>query len=42
MFKLILLGFIALLLSGIGGVCGGIIAYKVSGGKINPCLGLPV
>jgi len=40
MFKLILLGFIALLLSGIGGVCGGIIAYKVSGGKINPCLGV--
>jgi oxaloacetate decarboxylase beta subunit len=40
MFKLILLGFIALFLSGVGGICGGIIAYKVSGGKINPCLGI--
>jgi oxaloacetate decarboxylase beta subunit len=40
MFKLILLGFIALFLSGVGGICGGMIAYWVSGGKINPCLGI--
>jgi oxaloacetate decarboxylase beta subunit len=40
MFKLILLGFIALFLSGVGGILGGLIAYKVSGGKINPALGV--
>jgi len=40
MFKLILLGFVALFLSGVGGICGGLIAYKVSSGKINPCLGV--
>jgi carboxybiotin decarboxylase len=40
MFKLIVLGFIALFLSGVGGVIGGLIAYKVSGGKINPLLGI--
>ena len=40
MFKLILLGFIALFLSGLGGLLGGFIAYKVSGGRINPLLGL--
>ncbi len=40
MFKLIFLGFIALFLSGIGGIAGGLIAYKVSGGKINPVLGV--
>lgn len=40
MFKLIVLGFIALFLSGIGGIAGGFIAYKVSGGKINPLLGI--
>ena len=40
MFKLILLGFVALFLSGVGGICGGMIAYWVSGGKINPCLGI--
>jgi oxaloacetate decarboxylase beta subunit len=40
MFKLILLGFIALFLSGLGGICGGMIAYKVSRGKINPLLGI--
>lgn len=40
MFKLILLGFIALFISGVGGICGGLIAYKVSGGKINPVLGV--
>lgn len=40
MFKLIVLGFIALFLSGVGGLIGGVIAYKVSGGKINPVLGV--
>ena len=40
MFKLILLGFIALFLSGIGGLIGGYIAYWVSGGKLNPLLGV--
>ncbi len=40
MFKLIILGFIALFLSGIGGIIGGYIAYMVSGGKINPVLGV--
>jgi len=40
MFKLIALGFIALFLSGVGGIIGGLIAYKVSDGKINPLLGI--
>jgi len=40
MFKLIILGFIALFLSGIGGLLGGLIAYKVSNGRINPLLGV--
>lgn len=40
MFKLIVLGFIALFLSGLGGLCGGLIAYKLSDGKINPLLGI--
>jgi oxaloacetate decarboxylase beta subunit len=40
MFKLILLGFIALFISGIGGLIGGWIAYWVSSGKINPLMGV--
>lgn len=40
MFKLIILGFIALFLSGVGGILGGYIAYWVSRGKINPLLGI--
>jgi oxaloacetate decarboxylase beta subunit len=40
MLKLILLGFIALFLSGLGGLIGGLIAYKISGGKINPLIGI--
>jgi oxaloacetate decarboxylase beta subunit len=40
MFKLIILGFIALFLSGLGGLIGGLIAYKISGGKINPLIGI--
>ncbi len=37
---IMILGFIALLLSGIGGIIGGLIAYKLSGGKINPLIGI--
>ncbi|MBM4310397.1 MAG: sodium ion-translocating decarboxylase subunit beta [Deltaproteobacteria bacterium] len=40
MFKLIVLGFIALFISGIGGLIGGWIAYWVSRGKINPLMGV--
>lgn len=40
MLKLIVLGFIALFISGIGGLIGGWIAYWVSKGKINPVLGV--
>ena len=40
MFKLIILGFIALFLSGVGGLIGGYIAYWASGGKLNPLLGI--
>ncbi len=38
--KLLGLGIIALLLSGIGGIIGGLVLYKFSGGKINPILGI--
>ncbi|MFC1910166.1 sodium ion-translocating decarboxylase subunit beta [Chloroflexota bacterium] len=37
---LLVLGIIALLLSGIGGLLGGLAAYKISGGKINPLVGI--
>ena len=40
MLKLIVLGFVALFLSGLGGLLGGAIAHKVSGGKINPLIGI--
>ena len=40
MLKLIILGFTALFLSGVGGLLGGLVAYKVSGGRINPLLGI--
>ena len=36
MFKLIILGFIALFLSGVGGLIGGYIAYFLSGEKTQP------
>jgi carboxybiotin decarboxylase len=39
-FLILILGMVALLLSGIGGSIGGLIAYKVSGGKINPLIGI--
>lgn len=37
---LIILGMVALLLSGIGGLIGGLIVCKVSAGKINPLIGI--
>jgi sodium ion-translocating decarboxylase beta subunit len=37
---LLVLGMIALLLSGLGGLAGGMIAYKLSKGKINPLIGI--
>lgn len=37
---LLVLGILALLLSGIGGIIGGYIAYIVSGRKINPVIGI--
>jgi sodium ion-translocating decarboxylase beta subunit len=37
---IMILGMIALLLSGIGGIIGGLIAYKLSKGKINPLIGI--
>ncbi|MCX8042983.1 MAG: sodium ion-translocating decarboxylase subunit beta [Desulfobacterota bacterium] len=40
MFKMIILGFIALFLSGLGGLFGGLIAFWVSKGTINPLLGI--
>ena len=37
---LLILGIIALLLSGVGGILGGFIAYYASGRKINPVIGI--
>ncbi|MEO6006367.1 MAG: sodium ion-translocating decarboxylase subunit beta [Opitutus sp.] len=37
---LLILGIIALLLSAIGGICGGYMAYYFSGRKINPVIGI--
>jgi carboxybiotin decarboxylase len=34
------LGLISILLSGLGGIVAGLVAYKVSGGKINPLIGI--
>jgi len=39
-FLIMILGIVALLLSGVGGLIGGLIACKVSGGKINPLIGI--
>ena len=38
--KLLILGIISLLLSGIGGLIGGLIYYKISKGKVNPLIGI--
>jgi oxaloacetate decarboxylase beta subunit len=40
MFKLLILGFIALFLSGVGGLLGGYVVCWISGGKINPLVGI--
>jgi oxaloacetate decarboxylase beta subunit len=37
---LLVLGVLALLLSGVGGICGGYLAYLFSGRKINPVIGI--
>ena len=37
--KIILLGLVAFSISTVGGLVGGIIMYKTSGGKINPLIG---
>jgi oxaloacetate decarboxylase beta subunit len=37
---LLVLGIVSLLLSGIGGIIGGYLAYFFSGRKINPCIGI--
>jgi sodium ion-translocating decarboxylase beta subunit len=39
-WKLLILGCVSLLLSGLGGLAGGMIAYKLSKGKINPLIGI--
>ncbi len=39
-WKLLILGCLSLLLSGLGGLAGGMIAYKMSKGKINPLIGI--
>jgi len=38
--KLLILGIIALLLSGIGGILGGLFMYKIRKGKFNPIIGI--
>lgn len=38
--KLVFLGVVALALSGVGGLAGGLIAYKLSKGKFNPLVGI--
>ncbi len=37
---LLVLGILSLLLSGLGGICGGYLAYYFSGRKINPVIGI--
>lgn len=38
--KLLVLGMLAVLLSGIGGILGGLIIYKLSKGRFNPLVGV--
>jgi sodium ion-translocating decarboxylase beta subunit len=38
--KLLLLGMLALLLSGIGGLAGGLVFYKFTRGRFNPIIGI--
>ena len=37
--KIVVLGLIAFSISTVGGLCGGVVMYKTSGGKINPLIG---
>ena len=37
--KIIILGLIAFAISTVGGLCGGLVMYKTSGGQINPLIG---
>lgn len=37
---IMVLGLISIILSGLGGIASGLIAYKLSGGKINPLIGI--
>jgi oxaloacetate decarboxylase beta subunit len=37
---LLLLGMLSLLLSGIGGILGGYFMYFITGGKVNPVVGI--
>lgn len=39
-FLILVIGLLALILSGLGGLAGGLIAYKLSKGKINPLIGV--
>lgn len=39
-FKLLLLGILALLLSGIGGILGGYVMFFITKGKFNPVIGI--
>jgi carboxybiotin decarboxylase len=39
-FPLLILGILALLISGIGGILAGYVLYFVSGGKYNPAIGI--
>jgi oxaloacetate decarboxylase beta subunit len=38
--KLLVLGMLALFLSGVGGILAGLLYYKISKGKVNPLLGI--
>ncbi|MCR5664137.1 MAG: sodium ion-translocating decarboxylase subunit beta [Oscillospiraceae bacterium] len=38
-FKIIILGVVAFGISTAGGLCGGLVMYKTSGGRINPLIG---
>ena len=38
--KLLVLGVLALFLSGVGGLASGLIYYKISKGKVNPLIGI--
>ena len=37
--KIVVLGLVAFGISTVGGLCGGLVMYKTSGGKINPLIG---